>query len=164
MGRATHGHSRLLIGLISAQRCNGHHDPSGGTLHHTRYGSGTSRNSRGRRDSLHAYGVTEDQIRQLKLPTRPTRPPDSRSKSFEGESVEVDAIPCFGNVAASGLRNVIEAHIDVRALEQTRLIEERERETLARMMETLKPHNVRLENESIEAPAPAPVRTVDVFA
>jgi hypothetical protein len=36
--------------------------------------------------------VTEEQIRTLRLPTRPTKTTDSRAKSFEGESVEVDGI------------------------------------------------------------------------
>jgi hypothetical protein len=37
--------------------------------------------------------VTEAQIQAWGLPTRPTKRTDSRTKSFKGESVEVDAIP-----------------------------------------------------------------------
>src|SRR5262249_13758807 len=37
--------------------------------------------------------VTPEQINELQLPTRPTKKTDSRSRSFDGESVEVDAIP-----------------------------------------------------------------------
>ena len=37
--------------------------------------------------------VTPEQIDAWRLPTRPTKRTDSRSKAFEGESVEVDAIP-----------------------------------------------------------------------
>ncbi len=36
--------------------------------------------------------VNPDQIEAMRLPTRPTKTSDSRSKNFEGESVEVDAI------------------------------------------------------------------------
>jgi hypothetical protein len=37
--------------------------------------------------------VTPEQIELYELPTRPTKPTDSRSAQFSGESVEVDAIP-----------------------------------------------------------------------
>jgi hypothetical protein len=37
--------------------------------------------------------VNPEQIRQMNLPTRPTKKTDSRNKDFQGESVEVDAIP-----------------------------------------------------------------------
>ena len=37
--------------------------------------------------------VTEEQIDSLALQTRPTKTTDSRSARFDGESVEVDAIP-----------------------------------------------------------------------
>ncbi len=48
---------------------------------------------RNRRDQLRATRVTEAQIVELSLPTRPTKTTDSRSRSFRGDSVEVDAIP-----------------------------------------------------------------------
>jgi len=72
--------------------------------------------------------VTEWQIRALSLPTRPTKKTDSRSKGFDGESVEVDAIE------PAALRKMVEAsitgHIDNRALEATERIEAAEAETL----------------------------------
>ncbi|MCX6924086.1 MAG: hypothetical protein NT154_12885, partial [Verrucomicrobia bacterium] len=37
--------------------------------------------------------VTPEQITEWKLPTRPTKTTDSRSRRFDGESVEVDAVP-----------------------------------------------------------------------
>ncbi len=43
--------------------------------------------------SFERLAVTEAQIAELSLPTRPTKVTDSRSRSFRGESVEVDAIP-----------------------------------------------------------------------
>ncbi len=72
--------------------------------------------------------VTREQIDELKLPTRPTKQTDSRSKSFKGRSVEVDAIP------ASKLRELvracIERHVDQRQLEITRVAERSEKELL----------------------------------
>lgn len=53
--------------------------------------------------------VTEEQIEQWDLPTRPTKRSDSRSKGWEGGSVEVDAIhPARLRALA---RNCIELHI-----------------------------------------------------
>jgi len=76
--------------------------------------------------------VTEAQIAEYDLPTRPTKKTDSRSKSFEGESVEVDAIP------PRDLRNLaydcILKHIDHRALQQLRKVEAAERQSLESMI------------------------------
>jgi len=75
--------------------------------------------------------VTEDQIMELSLPTRPTKASDSRAKNFRGNSVEVDTIP------TSILRNLVEAaierHIDPVALEATKVAEESERQGLLAM-------------------------------
>ena len=72
--------------------------------------------------------VTPEQIVALDLPTRPTKKTDSRSRNFEGESVEVDAIP------PADLRQLvhdcIEQHIDPHALAETKRIEELEKESL----------------------------------
>ena len=72
--------------------------------------------------------VTPEQIEEWNLPTRPTKKSDSRSKTFDGRSVEVDAIP------TAKLRELAEAaivqHLDAYALERTRTIEAAERETL----------------------------------
>lgn len=67
--------------------------------------------------------VTREQIAQWELPTRPTKQTDSRSKNFEGESVEVDAIPPAQ--LRSLVRGCIERHIDRDALRRTKQIEER---------------------------------------
>ena len=73
--------------------------------------------------------VTEAQITEWELPTRPTK--RSQVPWNGGESVEVDAIP------APQLRQLIEdtitSHIDQAALAVTRAAEESEREILARM-------------------------------
>ena len=59
-----------------------------------------------------------EQIENSDLQTRPTKKTDSRSRSFEGESVEVDAI------APDQLRAICEQcitqHIDDEQLERTR--------------------------------------------
>ena len=72
--------------------------------------------------------VTPEQIVALDLPTRPTKKTDSRSRNFEGESVEVDAIP------PADLRQLvhdcIEQHIDPHVLAETKRIEELEKESL----------------------------------
>jgi hypothetical protein len=72
--------------------------------------------------------VTVEQIEALRLPTRPTKATDSRSKNFKGESVEVDAIPPATLRAIVGA--CIEQHIDEQVLERTRETERREREML----------------------------------
>jgi hypothetical protein len=77
--------------------------------------------------------VTREQIEAWDLPTRPTKQTDSRSKNFDGESVEVDAIPPAR--LRTMVRECIERHIDREALERTRMIEEQERHTLANIQE-----------------------------
>jgi hypothetical protein len=73
--------------------------------------------------------VLPEQIEQFGLQTRPTKTSDSRSRSFAGESVEVDAI------APPQLRGLCEAcitrHIDDDQLKRTLAVEQAERETLA---------------------------------
>lgn len=73
--------------------------------------------------------VTDNQIEKWKLPTRPTKKSDSRSKSFIGESVELDAIP--PDRLRWLVNNCIESHIDQRALEKLKIAETSEREWLA---------------------------------
>lgn len=72
--------------------------------------------------------VTPEQIALLDLPTRPTKTTDSRSKSFEGESVEVDAIDPDSLRALA--RRCITRHIDNHALDMLEKIEAQERRTL----------------------------------
>jgi len=75
--------------------------------------------------------VLEEQIRSFGLPTRPTKKTDSRSKGFEGESVEVDAIP------PRQLREMVELcidrHVDPDAYERLLRNEAAERETLGNL-------------------------------
>jgi len=69
--------------------------------------------------------VTPEQIARWHLPTRPTKQSDSRSKGFEGGSIEVDAIPPRD---LRGLaRDCIEQHVNHRSLEVLQLAEREER-------------------------------------
>jgi hypothetical protein len=72
--------------------------------------------------------VTEAQIVAWDLPTRPTKTSDSRSRSFAGESVELDAIPPA--TLRSLARECIEQHIDPGILARTKRTEALERATL----------------------------------
>ena len=75
--------------------------------------------------------VTPQQITDWNLPTRPTKASDSRSRTFQGESVEVDAIP------PSDLRELVNRciirHVDFFALQALKVAEESERDLLIRM-------------------------------
>ena len=72
--------------------------------------------------------VNPDQIIQLNLPTRPTKKTDSRLKGFQGESVEVDAIPV--RTLRDMTAGCITRHIDENALEVQQLAEADERRAL----------------------------------
>lgn len=69
--------------------------------------------------------VTPEQIDEFSLMTRPTKRTDTRAKNFDGESVEVDAIP------APKLRQIVDEaigqHIDRHALEIAEAYEKSER-------------------------------------
>lgn len=76
--------------------------------------------------------VTQTQIDELHLPTRPTKRSDSRAAGFTGGSVEVDAIP--PRILRQLVEDAITQHIDPHARELTRVAEESEREILERMV------------------------------
>jgi hypothetical protein len=65
------------------------------------------------------------QITEWGLPTRPTKKSDSRAKGFEGDSVEVDAIP--PQQLRDLVRECIERHVDRHQLEVLQVAEENER-------------------------------------
>lgn len=77
--------------------------------------------------------VTMEQVEQWNLTTRPTKKSDSRSRGFEGDSIEVDAIP--PKELRQIARNCIEQHVDEDILRRTRIVEEAERDTLRRVSE-----------------------------
>jgi hypothetical protein len=72
--------------------------------------------------------VNKEQIEEFDLPTRPTKKSDTRSRNFDGESVEVDAIP------PKALRELvgecIMQHIDQDALDVMRVAEKSEQQVL----------------------------------
>lgn len=76
--------------------------------------------------------VTEDQIGEYGLPTRPTKRTDTRAAGFSGESVEVDAIPPSTLRALVG--QAIVQHIDPRTHELTMEVERQERDLLSRIV------------------------------
>lgn len=75
--------------------------------------------------------VTPEQIQELGLPTRPTKQSDTRAAKFDGDSVEVDAIP------SSALRELvteaIERWIDPDILRLTKIAEQSEKTILKRI-------------------------------
>jgi hypothetical protein len=75
--------------------------------------------------------VTDDQVKEMDLPTRPTKGSDSRARNFDGDSVEVDAIP--PNTLRRMVRACIEQHIDPAALDVLRTAEASEREFLSNL-------------------------------
>lgn len=72
--------------------------------------------------------VTPNQIAAWKLPTRPTKMTDTRSRNFLGESVEIDAIP--PDRLRELVKRCIIEHVDLRALEVLKTAEESERQIL----------------------------------
>jgi hypothetical protein len=72
--------------------------------------------------------VTEAQIGEWDLPTRPTKKTDSRAKGFDAQSVEVDAIPSHQLRALA--QEAIEGHVDHRQLDVLRTYEDEERRGL----------------------------------
>lgn len=76
--------------------------------------------------------VTPEQIAMFELPTRPTKRSDTRAAKFEGESVEVDAIP--PSTLRSIVREAIEQHIDEHELRLTRSVEQSEKAILHTMI------------------------------
>ena len=72
--------------------------------------------------------MTPEQISAWSLPTRPTKRTDTRSRNFDGGSVEVDAIPPAQ--LRQLVREAIEQNIDRRALRVLMAAEESEREML----------------------------------
>jgi hypothetical protein len=72
--------------------------------------------------------VTSEQIKEWRLPTRPSKKTDVRAKSFKGDSVEVDAIP--PKQLRSLVSDCIVQHIDERALRVLLAAEESEQRVL----------------------------------
>lgn len=79
--------------------------------------------------TVERVALTPEQIVEHRLPTRPTKREGNRhAKGFEGESVELDALP--PRTLKSMVREVIGRHITPAALAAVRAAEESERELL----------------------------------
>ena len=73
--------------------------------------------------------LTEEMISEFNLPTRPTkRRGNSHANGFEGDSVELDAVP--PSALRDLVRAVIECHMSPEETEALRVAEESEREVL----------------------------------
>lgn len=107
----------------------GDHDPSGRCIDES-----TVRNLRddhGVEFNFKRIAVNPEQIKLYNLLTRPTKKGDTRAKNFEGESVEVDALP--PHVIRNLVETSIAQHIDGAAWEREKEIEAMEKETFDRM-------------------------------
>jgi len=86
--------------------------------------------------TFEVVAVTDQQIEEMNLLTRPTKSTDSRAKNFTGESVEVDAIPPKDLIQLC--RSCIEQHISGPELVRHRRIELAERATLTTIVANMK--------------------------
>ena len=73
--------------------------------------------------------LTRDQVLEHRLPTAPAKATDSRSKSWEGGTCQLEALP--PDVIASILRSAIIDHLDIDKLNIDRGLEEIERRQIA---------------------------------
>jgi hypothetical protein len=79
--------------------------------------------------------VTPDQIKKWNLPTRPTKPSDSRSKGFGKTSVELDAIP--PNYLRDLAQEAIERHLPPRQFKILKAAEQSELALIRRLTSEL---------------------------
>lgn len=77
--------------------------------------------------------VTEKQIKDYDLPTRPTKSTDPRARKFDGDSVEIDAIP--PHIIRELVTDNIVRHIDGNVWEREQQIESMERDTMIMMVD-----------------------------
>jgi hypothetical protein len=106
----------------------GDHDPSGvDAARATEYG--LRELAPGAEIHFERVAVTPEQIAELRLPSRPTKTTDSRSRNWTGgDSVELDAIRP-GDLRDLGLvRRIIEDHIDQDRLDVLKVAEKSERD------------------------------------
>jgi len=76
--------------------------------------------------------LTLEQVQQYALPTAPAKSTDSRSKSWEGETCQLEALA--PNQIAALLQAAIEQHIDMRLLTTNLALEKEERQRLSRAL------------------------------
>jgi len=82
--------------------------------------------------NFHRIAITQEQIKQYNLPTRPTKKSDPRSGKFEGDSVEIDAM------APHTIRELVESniarHISGNEWKRELEIEKLEQETMSLLL------------------------------
>jgi hypothetical protein len=84
--------------------------------------------------TIERIALTEEQIRQHRLPTRPTkRHGNTHAHNFEGDSVELDALP--SSELRGLVRECIERHISASALDTLREAEQSERDILEELVD-----------------------------
>jgi hypothetical protein len=114
----------------------GDRDPSGMKIDRA-IRSGLGRLAPGADITFVRAAVTLEQIEALGLPTRPTkREGNAHAKDFDGESVELDAMPSA--TLRCLVRECIERHIDPDVLRRTRLAEAVEKDSLRRVAENFR--------------------------
>jgi hypothetical protein len=113
----------------------GDRDPSGLSISRT-IEKDLRRYSEGAELYFTRLAVTEEQIDELKLPTRPTKTSDNRANDFAGESVELDAISARNLKVLA--QNAIVELIDKRAYLTSAKAEAVEREIIERLKESAK--------------------------
>ena len=92
--------------------------------------------------AVERIALTEAQIIEYSLPTRPTkREGNNHARGFEGESVELDALP--PRVLKSMVQEAIERHIPATSLTALRVAEESERDILRNWAENFDPEEWR---------------------
>lgn len=79
--------------------------------------------------------VLPEQIAAWSLPGKPPKATDTRSKSFAGECVEIEAIPA--RTLRAMVENCITRHVDDQQLAGTLAVEKQERETLSHVLRSL---------------------------
>jgi hypothetical protein len=78
--------------------------------------------------------VTEEQIADWDLPTRPTKASDTRAKNFGSVSVDLDAIE--PNRLRQIVQGAIEQHLPADQFEVLKAAEESEREIISHLVNT----------------------------
>jgi len=111
----------------------GDHDPSGRLIDSSALRS--LEDDFGVSINFDRVALTEDQIRDYNLPTRPTKK-SNHSKKFKGRSVEIDALPM--DALREMVDEVISQHIPRGWLERIKSIEAQERATLDSYVEHIR--------------------------
>ena len=111
----------------------GDHDPSGRCIDESIVRN--LKDDHGVEFNFHRIAVTPEQIEEFDLPTRPTKKTDPRSRNFEGESVEVDAIP--PHIIRNLINDCIVQHISPSEWKREIEIENMEKETLGYLTQSL---------------------------